>query len=462
MAHAKFLGIEVPADITRRHFFFLYLSTLFMGILMVIPAVLQPAFLKDVIGVSQDYFGSINSFLSIISQISTFALAGFVGYYSDRAGRRIFAVLGFAVLAVFFALYFYSNEIAALLHIPAGFSAYVCALISFVPHKASEFLDFAPGLFTVYTIRLVLGVGFVLAFPQFVTMVADYTEEKDRGKGMALNGLMMGIASITVFALVAPFIKNYGVETAFYLAAGLACLGVLCTGLFLNDRMPEKNNDKKGLRDIIGIVWKSPTLKASYCCSLITRADIVVASTFITTWGVMISADYGLTADQATAKAALPMVVLSLVSFLSFPVIGVLLDRWGRIQTIIMSLVLGGTGMVLLAFCTNPYTGLVFVGVALIAFGMPGTIAGANTLASDAAPRAVVGSILGGLTTMQPIGIIFFLVVGGFLFDALGTGWVFGLKGCATLILGAWIFFIRKKLREESRQAHAHAAEPAP
>jgi MFS family permease len=169
----------------------------------------------------------------------------------------------------------------------------------------------------------------------------------------------------------------------------------------------------------------------------------------------MISGDYGLSADQATAKAAMPMVVLSLVSFLSFPVVGVLLDRWGRVQTIIMSLMLGGTGMVLLAACTNPYSGLVFVGVVMIAFGMPGAIAGANTLASDAAPRARVGTILGGLTTMQPIGIIFFLVIGGFLFDALGTGWVFGLKGCATLILGIWIYTIRGKLWEEFKRAHA-------
>jgi MFS family permease len=462
MAHAKFAGIEVPADITRTHFFFLYLNTLVIGILMVMPAVLQPAFLKDVIGVSQDYFGSINSFLSIISQIATLALAGLVGYYSDQLGRRIFALLGFAVLAVFFMLYFYSNQIAALLHVPAGLSAYICALISFVPHKAAEFLDFAPGLFTVYTIRLLLGVGFVLAFPQFVTMVADYTAEKDRGKGMAFNGLMIGVASITVFGLVAPVIKNYGVETAFYLASGLAFFGAVCTWLFLKDRMPEKSTDQKSLREIIGIVWKSPTLKASYCCSLITRADIVVASTFITTWGVMISGDYGLTSDQATARAAMPMVVLSLVSFLSFPVIGVLLDRWGRIQTIIMSLALGGTGMVLLAVCTNPYTGLVFVGVVLIAFGMPGAIAGANTLASDAAPKAMVGTILGGLTSMQPLGIIFFLVIGGFLFDALGTGWVFGLKGCATLLLGVWIFSIRKKLWAEFEQAHANAGVPAP
>ncbi len=442
----KFAGIEVSPDLKRANFFFLYLNTFVVGTLMVLPAVLQPAFLKDVIGVSSDFFGSINSFLSIISQVATLLLAGAVGIMSDRVGRRILAFSGFSILSVFFILYFYSGQIAIFFNIPEGFSSYVCALISFAPHRVVEFTDFAPGLFTVYVIRLIIGIGFVLSFPQFITMVADYTREKDRGKGMAFNGLMMGFASITVFAIFAPMIRNYGVETVFYLASGMAFLGVLFTLLFLKDRMPERSRERKKVKEFISIVIKSPPLVASYLCSLITRADIVVASTFITTWGVMIAGDYGLTSEAATLKAAIPMIVLSSVSFLSFPVIGILLDRWGRMKTIILSLLMGGLGMVLLAFCSNPFSGLVFPGVILIAFGMPGAIAGANTLASDAAPKEMVGTILGGLNTMQPIGILFFLIVGGFLFDKFGPGWVFGLKSIGTLALCLWMFFMRKKI----------------
>lgn len=442
----RFAGIEVPPDLNRANFFFLYLNTLFVGILMVMPAILQPAFLKDIIQVSPDFFGSINSFLSIISQVATLALAGVVGVLSDRFGRKILAFIGFSIMSVAFALYFYSDQIATILRVPGGFSSYVCALISFVPQRAAEFTEFAPGLFTVYVIRLVIGVGFILAFPQFITIVADYTYEKDRGKGMAFNGLMMGFASIIVFALFARAIRSFGVETVFYLASGMAFLGVLFTLFFLKDRMPEKKKERKKLKEIIAIVSGSDALKASYLCSLITRADIIVASTFITTWGVMIAGDYDLTSEAATMKAAIPMIVLSVISFISFPVIGVLLDRWGRTKTIILSLFMGGIGMVMLGFCNNPFTGLVFFCVVLIAFGMPGAIAGANTLASDAAPKEMVGTILGGLNTMQPIGVLFFLIVGGFLFDKFGPGWVFGLKGAGTLALCLWIFIIRKKI----------------
>jgi hypothetical protein len=80
------------------------------------------------------------------------------------------------------------------------------------------------------------------------------------------------------------------------------------------------------------------------------------------------------------------------------------------------------------------------------AVGMAGSIAGANTLASDASPEGMVGSILGGLNTMQPIGILFFVGLGGYLFDRFSPGWAFAVKGVASLILCMWIFMIKNRI----------------
>ena len=49
MEGKRFAGIEVPPDLQRRNFFFLYLNLLLIGILLAIPAMMQPAFLKDII-----------------------------------------------------------------------------------------------------------------------------------------------------------------------------------------------------------------------------------------------------------------------------------------------------------------------------------------------------------------------------------------------------------------------------
>ena len=445
----KFAGIEVPPHLTRSNFLFLYLNTLLSGMLMAIPAIIQPAFLKDIIRVSPDFFGYINAFLQNMSQVATLALVGIVGVLSDRVGRKILAVIGFMVLVIFFYLLGLSREIAALLHIPSSTSSAICAFLSLAPSRAAEFTEFGPGLFVAYVIRLVIGIGVILCYPQFLAMVADYTYEKDRGKGMAFNGIMMGLASLVVFGAIAPLARTGGVKGLFLVSSLIAVAGVLCTWLFLKDHIPEQRREHVGFKYIFRMVSKNSALKASYLCCLITRADVAVLATFIISWAVQAADKHGMTSAVATQKGSIPMIVISVVSFAAFPAIGILLDRWGRVPTIITSLMLGGAGMLLIAISPNPFSGLIFLAVALAAIGMAGSIAGANTLATDVSPKQMVGSILGGLNTMSPIGMLFFLQVGGYVFDVLGPGWAFGVKGAASLLLGIWVFSIRRRVAAE-------------
>ena len=253
----KFAGIEIPPDLTTGNFIFLYFNTLLIGCLMVIPAILQPAFLKDIINVSLDFFGSINGLLQNMSQVATLLFVGYVGILSDRVGRKILAIIGFVVLAVFFYCLLFSNQIAAALHLPAGFSASLCAALSFAPSRAAEFNAFGPGLFAAYVIRLIIGIGLVLVYPQFITMVADYVAEKDRGKGMALNGMMMGLGSLLIFGLVAPIGRNAGVAVVFYITSAIAIAGAFFTVIGLKDRAREKKAESKSLMAVLKIVNKN-------------------------------------------------------------------------------------------------------------------------------------------------------------------------------------------------------------
>jgi len=448
----KFAGIEVPPELTKGNFFFLFFNTFLMGILTCVLAIIQPAFLKNIIKVSPDFFGSINGLLMNINEVATLALAALIGALSDKVGRKILAFLGFAVLTIFFYLLGLSNGIASFLHIPAGVSSQVCALLSFVPSQSAQFTGFAPGLFITYIIRLFIGIGIVLLFPQFITMAADYTYEKDRGKGMAFNGLMMGVASVAVFAVLASVQKIYGVESLFPIVSAIALTGALCTWIFLKERLPEQKQEKKGLGEIFGIVRKSPALKASYLCTLVTRADMIIIAAFLVSWAVKVGDTYGLTSEAATQKIALPMIAMSMVTLIAFPVVGILLDKWGRVPTIILALASGGAGMVLLSVCSDPFSGMVFIGVVLVAVGIAGSMAGANTLATDVSPGGMVGTILGGLNTMQPISIMFFVGLGGYLFDAFSPGWAFAIKGAANLILCVWIFMVKGRISASLHQ----------
>jgi len=85
----KFAGIDIPSGLTPANFFNLYLTTWIMGCLMALPAVIQPVFLKETIGIPEELAGSINSGLQNMSQIATLLLIGLVGVASDKYGRRI-------------------------------------------------------------------------------------------------------------------------------------------------------------------------------------------------------------------------------------------------------------------------------------------------------------------------------------------------------------------------------------
>jgi len=443
---ATFAGIEVPPELTKSNFFFLFFNTFLIGLLMAVFGILQPAFLKDVIKINQDFAGSINGLLMNLNELATFALVAMVGVLSDRVGRKILAILGFVVLAISFYLLGQANGIASFLQVPAGLSSQICAFLSFVPSRSAEFTQYAPGLLTTYVIRLFLGVGLILCYPQFITMVADYTYEKDRGKGMAMNGVMMGISSLLIFALLAPIMAKNGVLFLIYIIIAIALVGALTTGVFLKEHLPEKKQEKVGLMKIIPVVRKSLALKVSYWCCLITRADIIVLATFVIVWGVKYGKEIGLSTGDATFKASLPMMVMGVATLVAFPILGIMLDKWGRVPTIILALISGAIAMFLLAVSPNPFSGLVYLAMIFAAVGMAGSIAGANTLASDASPEGMVGSILGGLNTMQPIGVLFFVGIGGYLFDAYNPGWTFALKGLGSLILGVWIFIIKDRI----------------
>jgi len=449
---ATFAGIEVPPELTKSNFFFLFFNTFLIGLLMAVFGILQPAFLKDVIKINQDFAGSINGLLMNLNELATFALVAMVGVLSDRVGRKILAILGFVVLAISFYLLGQANGIASFLQVPAGLSSQICAFLSFVPSRSAEFTQYAPGLLTTYVIRLFLGVGLILCYPQFITMVADYTYEKDRGKGMAMNGVMMGISSIIIFALFVPIMAKTGVLFLIYIIIAVALGGALSTGVFLREHLPETKQEKVGLMKIIPVVRKSIALKASYWCCLITRADIIILATFVITWGVKYGKELELSTGEATFKASLPMMVMGFATLVAFPILGIMLDKKGRVPVIILALINGGIAMFLLAVSPNPFSPLVYIAMIFAAVGMAGSIAGANTLASDASPKGMVGSILGGLNTMQPIGILFFVGLGGYLFDRFSPGWAFALKGIASLILCMWIFMIKDRINTDLQQ----------
>jgi len=420
----RFAGIEIPAGLKWSNFFSLYLATLFVSCLAILPAVLQPALLKEVINIPENQAGTINAGLQNVGHVATLFLIIPVGILSDRVGRRILALIGFVGCAVFYILFGHTKDICLALGITS----------------------LAGQLSVTYVLRAMIGIGLVVCYPQFITLVADYTYDRDRGKGMALNGICFGVGSIIVFAVLAQVAQKTGLMSLFYMAGALGFLGAIVSRLWLVDRMPQEKPKKLGIKEIYKVVSRSLDLKVSYVTSLLVRGDTSVIGVFLILWMVCVAGKSGISPLKATAKGGIVMMVMGLVSFLAFPIVGVLLDRWGRLPVIISGLILGGIGFCLAAATEDPFSPVMYPFMALVGIGYASAVTGANTLASDASPKPLLGSILGGVNTMHPLCVLIFLQVGGFLFDKLGYWSPFALKGIADLLCGLWIFAVRKRL----------------
>jgi MFS family permease len=420
----RFVGIEIPPGLKRSNFFNMYLATFFIACLMIVPPVLEPAFLKEVINIPEEQAGSLNAGLENMSEVATLLFIGLIGILSDKVGRRILAIIGFLVCGVFYILFGHAKDISLVLGITGV----------------------AGQIFVTYVIRFIIGIGLILGYPQFIALVADYTYEGDRGKGMALNGIMTGLGGVIVFGVLAQVARKTGLMSLFYISGALGFIGALVSRLWVVDRMPKEKPKRLGIKETYNVVSKSLALKVSYVATLLARSDSMIASIFLIVWAVYAAEEFGISPVKATAKGGIIIMVGAMAAFLAFPIAGVLLDRWRRVPVVISGFIVSGVGFCLAAATENPFSPAMYLFVSLMMVGMAAATTGANTLASDASPKPLLGSILGGLNTMHPIGALFFLQVGGFLFDTVGCGAPFALKGIANLACGLWILTIRTRV----------------
>ena len=96
---------------------------------------------------------------------------------------------------------------------------------------------------------------------------------------------------------------------------------------------------------------------------------------------------------------------------------------------------------------------MLYLYISVISIGFSAASVGSIALAMDVSPKPMLGSILGGLNTMQPIGVLFFLQLGGFLYDKVGPWTPWALKGVANLMLCVWLLTVSSRIQSEIEEA---------
>jgi len=427
----KFAGIQIPADLKWSHFFNLYAASFLIACLMVVPAILQPLFMKEVINIPKELAGTINSGLQNMTQVATLLFIGVIGILSDKVGRRVLAVTGFLICGIFFIMFGHAKDISLALGITS----------------------MGGQIFVTYAIRFMTGIGVILCFPQFITMVGDYTSPSDRGKGMAWHGAMMALGSVLVFGVLARVAGKMGLMSLFYVSGAIGFLGLFVSQFGLVDRMSEEKDRKAGIKEVYREVSKSLSLKAGYLVTLVIRADIIVKSVFLFIWLVYMANQQGVSPMKAAATGGKAMMIAAVINLCAYPVIGILIDRIGRVPVMIAGCFISGIAFCGIAATQNPFSLAIYLYVSLISLGFASATLASLTLTMDVSPKPLLGSILGGLNTMQPIGVLFFLQLGGFLYDKVGTWTPWALKGGANLLIGVWLLTVMGRLKAEVAEA---------
>lgn len=390
-------------------------------IFMTLVLATQPLFLRS-LGLARENAGFVNANIQVITEVIDLLFVGYLGYLSDRFGRTPLMIYGFILAGVTALLTPFSAEIGWLLGID--------------------------GLFIFYAARAIMSLGTTAVWPQVATLTGDYTDKKNRPKLLAKVGFMMAFGATLVYAVLMQLPKHSGITSVMFLAGLAAFAGAWLSRDFLVEIAPKTEEKSFPFRAVKELLKKDRRLRLSFLAAFSSRNDMVIVGLFLMTWFIYYSDLLpGVDNTQAAGRAGVIIGYIGLVVLVTIPVWGWSIVRFGRVSALVAGLLLSGIGFVTIGLIYNPMSWWILLPATLVGMGQAGCLLAPQTLALDIAPEEIRGSVMGAFNTVGCIGIIFFLQVGGVLFDWISPTSPFLFTGVANFV----IMFYGLSIREGGR-----------
>ena len=420
----RVLGIELSPGITPIHlwayFYAVLVSSAYAGAL----AVLQPGVLHSM-GIPFEVQGNLTGSLAAMQEVLFIILLGTIGAISDRVGRKNVYVFGLLTTSIGFALYPSAGSISELV---------------------------------VY--RVIVAVGSAAMLGMMVTVIADYSTNKTRGKA---NGLQGFIATLGAFippilaGLPAQFVARGYTETGAQQAtfAVAAAMGLTATVVAWFGLAPKATQlmaaSRESIRKILVDGAKAARDKGvalSYGAAFISRGDLAVTGAFLGLWLVQHGMrTQGLTPSEAMAQLVMPA-ILAVVSgaLVGSILMGILADRISRAAAIPVASGLAAAVYMSIFFVDDPTAPwvkyLLFVmGVAEIS-----AFVSSQALVGQQAEPRHRGAIIGFFGVAGAFGILIGTKGGGILFDEVGPSAPFVVFGVLNLVVFAWGMLVHRSI----------------
>ena len=249
--------------------------------------------------------GTISGNLVVATEIAQFMVFGVVGVLADRLGRREVFAIGMFVMGIAYGLYPFAESVAEL---------------------------------TVYRVIYAIGLGAAAGMLQ--TIVADYPQDRSRGKFVALSGVFNGLGVVAVTVVFGRFVPpalvavGYDAVTASRISHGVVFLACTISALLflfgLKKGTPGAKEEQPPFRELVvsGLLeGRNPRIALSYAAAFVARSDLVIMGTFAVLWGTTAGVSQGLDPVVASARGAGIFGIASAAALVWLAVLASFMDR---------------------------------------------------------------------------------------------------------------------------------------
>ena len=123
----------------------------------------QPYILEEILRIPVAQQGSVTGYLNFLHEGTALILMGFVGAISDRTGRRVIIITGFAIMMLAFIIFPLADTIGQL-----------------------------------YLYRFIFAIGVATASVMVIATMQDFPQEVSRGKWGGMNSFLTSFAILAV------------------------------------------------------------------------------------------------------------------------------------------------------------------------------------------------------------------------------------------------------------------------
>lgn len=407
-APARLGPIQWAAGISRGNGFALIFAAFFLGIVSPFINFAQPYILTEHLGIPKDQQGTVSGNLAFWSEVILIALAGIMGAWSDKSGRRVVFTFGMVLVAISYVLYPLATSYSELL-------AY----------------------------RLLFAVAMAAVGAMFVAVQAEYPADKSRGKLVGLMGIISILGVMFVVIALAPLPARFAeggataVEAgryAYWVAAAISLIGAFFVWFGLAKRDASTSSEDSIIQRLkvgMSAARDNPRIALAYGAAFIGRTDLVVVVIFLSLWITQAGVAKGMTTQDALVQAGIMFGVLQAAALLFAPVIGILIDRISRVAGVALATLIAMGGYLWVGMLDEPMGPQAYPAMILLGMGQVSAIVAATALLGQEATKEMTGSVSGAFNVFGAIGILLATKIGGWLFDTWMPGAPFIVTGLA-------------------------------